>query len=163
MKNFLSIFSLSAILMLSACQPPTVRIDLDQVKRSIQSLEDDYANALNNQDFEAAVALYHDEFMAMRPEQPAITSKAELLADMQASMGSDSSGAQLRFEVINVMAAGDLVVETGRDIATLPSGEERYGKYLAVWKKAGDKYLIVRDMNSSDADYDDDDDEEDSD
>lgn len=128
-------------------------VDLEAVKKEIQEIENSFAQAIMDRNAEAVVEFYADDFLALANEEPMITSKDQMLESLREEFAQDSSQYTLRFEVVDVMAEGDLVIETGRSIGTSAEGMERTGKYLVVWKKFGDTYKTIRDAGNNDERY----------
>lgn len=144
------------LLFVMSCTSPLPSPDLIVVKEAIQTLENGYAENSNNKDAEAVAAFYTDDAVRMPAEKPAISGKAAILANIKAEMAADTSNSTIRFEVVNVWAQGNLVVEEGKSITTSATGEESTGKYIAVFEKRDGKYLCVRDIWNDDSDDDDD-------
>lgn len=150
-------------LFLASCTPPPpedTSLDLDQIRAEIQALEDAYAAAETANDAEAIVAYYADDAISLPHEEPPVVGKAAILARLQEQMAADTTeGGSIRFEVVDVFAAGDLAVEVGAWISTSPSGEEEKGKFLSVFEKRDGKYVCIRDIWNEDEDDDEDEDE----
>ncbi len=152
MKKMYLITALLSVLVFTSCEEMTgegTEPDLDQVKTDIQALEDEFARALMDKDAEAIATLYAEDMIVLPNEKPMMDSKEEMLADMKKDFAEDSTRLNIRFEVLDVMAEDDLVIETGRSVSTLADGKEREGKYLVVWKKTGETYKVLRDIGNS--------------
>ncbi len=150
-KMYVCTALLTALAFTSCDQLPgeSTKPDLDQIKSDIQALEDEFARALIDKDAEAIAALYAEDMIVLPNEKPMMDSKEEMLADMKKDFAEDSTRLNIRFEVLDVMAEDDLVIETGKSVSTLADGKEREGKYLVVWKKTGDTYKVLRDIGNS--------------
>lgn len=114
-------------------------------------MEDAYATALNNKNAEAVVVYYADDAVSLSYNEPMLVGKAAILEDTRKQMAKDTSGATIKFEVVDVFAAGDLAVEVGKSIKTLPSGKIKTGKYISTFEKRGGKYICIRDIWNNDA------------
>jgi ketosteroid isomerase-like protein len=131
-------------------------IDMDAVRAEIQAMEDAYAVASNANDADAQVSYYADDAQSMGPEEPTLVGKEAILAKTKEDMAKDSSGNTIRFEIVDLYAAGNLAVEVGKWISTDKEGEETTGKYVSVFEKRDGKYICIRDIYNSDSDDDDD-------
>jgi ketosteroid isomerase-like protein len=120
--------------------------DLDQVKAELQALEDAYAKAENAKDAEAVVAYYADDAQNYPPNEPPAIGKAAILERLKRDFAADTSGNTFLFEAVDVWAAGDLAVETGKTYITDPDGNVSTAKYISVFEKRDGKYVCIRDM-----------------
>ncbi|MBK7409006.1 MAG: DUF4440 domain-containing protein [Saprospirales bacterium] len=145
-------------LFLSSCQtaapPETPAPDLDQIRSELQVMEDAYAVAENAKDADAVMAYYAEDAVNLPNDEPPVMGKAAILARMKDKMASDTTEHSIRFEVVDVFAAGDLAVEVGKSIFTDAAGKEHMGKYISVFEKRDGKYVCIRDMWNDDADDD---------
>jgi uncharacterized protein (TIGR02246 family) len=148
--NLVLLLSVSGALFTCETVEKTETPDPAQIKQEIQDLENAYAEALNNDNVEAILELYAENVVTMRPGEPMMTGKTNLKTQIENSIAADTTNSTVVFEVVNVITSGNLVIETGTDVTTLPSGDKKMGKYLAVWEKVGDSYKIIRDINNSD-------------
>ncbi|HLF64845.1 MAG TPA: DUF4440 domain-containing protein [Saprospiraceae bacterium] len=162
MKNTVFILLAGLCSLMIACQPAAVdqpKVDLDAARAEIQALEDAYAKASNEKNVDGILAYYSDDAQRLPDGAPTVKGKAGLRKQIQDDMASDTTGSTVRFEVVDVFADGNLLVEVGASIVTAKDGKEKSrGKYVAVYEKRDGKYLCVRDIWNEDADDDDDDD-----
>ena len=91
---------------------------------------------LNKSNLEGHTAYYSDDAQSMSPNKPTMVGKAAILADVQAEMDKDtSSNSTIKFEIVDLYAEGDLLVEVGKSITNKADGTETYGKYVSIFKK----------------------------
>lgn len=127
----------------------------DSARAMIDAANARAAAAINANDVAAWAEAYADDAIVMQPDEPAWRGKADLVARATAMLQAVSLS-NVKFTTQDVMASGDLAVETGAFSWTLtPKGGkpmDQAGKYVAVWKKQADgSWKIVRDINNSDA------------
>lgn len=155
MKNLTNKLLIICLLgFLSACQAPVAEepaLDMQAIKAEIQAMEDAYAEASNTKNAEAQVAYYADDAQSLAPNRPTIVGKAAILAYTKEEMAEDTSNdSTIRFEVVDLFADGDLLVEVGKSITTKNDGTETTGKYMSVFEKINGKYICIRDIYNSD-------------
>lgn len=126
--------------------------DMDAIKAEIQAMEDAYAVAFSAGDANAVVAYYADDAVSMPSDEPSAVGKAAILASIQKSIDERKSPTTQAYEVIDLFAEGDLLVETGKSTTKDSTGAViRTGKYISVFKKVDGKYICIRDMSNSDS------------
>lgn len=167
MKNTLFFLLAVAYSLMIACQPPATapeaaKVDLDAARAEIQALEDAYAKASNEKNVDGILAYYSDDAQRLPDGEPIVKGKDALRKQITEELGADTTGATVKFQVLDVFADGNLLVEVGASTVTAKDGKEKSrGKYMAVYEKRDGKYVCVRDIWNEDADDDDDDDTED--
>ena len=169
LNSFIMLFLLFGA-MLFSCQPQEAEEaapDLDQIRSELQAMEDAYADSENNKNTDGMASYYADDAQSLPNNEPTISGKAAMLERIQNDQDSDSTQSEIRFEVVDVFADGDLVVEVGRSITTNADGSETTGKYISVFERRDGTLVCIRDIwnddSPSDDDIDDDDDDEDND
>lgn len=144
---------LSAIL-LYACDAPEYaddeKPDLEKIKATLQSMEDAYALSENNKNTDGMKAYYADDAQSLPANEPTVVGKAAILSRHEQGMASDTSGNKIEFQVMEVFADGDLIVEVGRSITTDPQGNQTSGKYISVFEEKDDKLVCIRDIWNED-------------
>jgi ketosteroid isomerase-like protein len=136
-------------LILAACNPQQPKADLAQVKTEIQEVENRYAEAYNAADVEALLAMYADDAQGMSNERPLISGKENLRKDLTEEMAKRNIDYKFTFTTLDVSGDENMLVETGLSTLTHPDGSTGpSGKYLAVWKKQGDSWLITHDISN---------------
>jgi ketosteroid isomerase-like protein len=153
---FLFVIALST-LVFTACNQapvatePAAEMDLDQIKTEIQALETAYATALNNGDVDGVMVYYSDDVVSYTNNEPMTSGKAELRKRIEEQVANTAPGSTLNFEVMDIYAEGDMVVETGKSTAKDAEGNvTRTGKYMCLFMKKDGKYECVREMYNDD-------------
>jgi len=148
MKTKTTLFVLAALIF-AACNPQPPKTDLAQIKTEIQELENRYAEAYNAADVDALVAMYADDAQGMSNERPHISGKENLRKDLSEEMAKRNRDYTFSFTSLDVKGDENMLVETGLTTMTRPDGKtEASGKYLAVWQKQGDTWLITHDISN---------------
>lgn len=167
MKKTLFFLLAATCSLMIACQPPAAapeaaKVDLDAARAEIQALEDTYAKASNEKNVDGVLAYYADDAQRLPDDAPIVKGKDALRKQITEELGADTTGATVKFQVLDIFADGNLLVEVGASVVTAKDGKERSrGKYMAVYEKRDGKYVCIRDIWNEDADDDDDDDTED--
>ena len=155
MKNLTNKLLIICLLgFLSACQAPVVEepaLDMEAIKADIQAMEDAYAEASNTKNAEAQVAYYADDANSLAPNRATLVGKEAILAYTKKEMAADTSNdSTIKFEIVDLYADGDLLVEVGRSITTKTDGSTTTGKYMSVFEKRDGKYICIRDIYNAD-------------
>lgn len=139
-----------------ACEAPAPKetIDMDEVRSEIQSMEDAYAEAANANDAEAIAAYFADDAVRLPPNQPMIKGKEDIIANLKENVADDDGGT-IKFEIVDLYAAGDYAVEIGSWVSTDTAGTETTGKYMSLFEKQEDgQYKCIRDIWNANEKYD---------
>jgi ketosteroid isomerase-like protein len=128
-----------------------VALDLDQIRAEIQGLEDAYAEALSKGDLDAIMSYYGDDIVSYSNNEPMVSGKEAFRKKQEADMAKTTPGTSFKFEVMDIFAEGDLVVETGKSTTSDAEGNiTRTGKYMCVFMKRDGKYECIREMYNDD-------------
>ena len=134
---------------LVSCQP--AKPDLAKIKPEIQAMEDAYAAGLKAKDANAVIAYYADDAVSMDNNAPIVVGHDALLKMAQDEIAGDTTNLTVSFETVDLYAAGEYVVETGK--ATYKDAEgnvKKSGKYMTLFEKRNGKYLAIRDIYNED-------------
>jgi ketosteroid isomerase-like protein len=162
MKSTIFYFGIAMFtLIFSACNEPAATtepqpeaLDLDQIRTDIQALEDAYAEALNKGDLDAVMAYYGDDIVSYSNNEPLISGKEAFRKKQEEDMAKATPGSSFKFEVMDIFAEGDMVVETGKTTVSDAEGNiTRTGKYMCVFMKRNGKYECIREMYNDDEKY----------
>lgn len=149
--NFLLAFAVS-VFALASCQknlPPAP--DLAKIRTEIQGMENAFAEAWNARNAAAVVAYYADDAVSLADKSPILTGKEAILKRQEEQFASDTTKMTVSFEVMDIYATGDLVVETGKSTFKDASGAVVLtGKYMSLFEKRNGKYLCIRDCYNED-------------
>jgi len=145
----------AAITLLTAsCKPAAqepAKPDLAAIRTEIQALEDAYAAGLKAKDANAVIAYYADDAVSMVNNAPAASGRDALLKMAQDDIARDTTNTTVTFEVVDIFAGGDLVVETGKATYKDPDGNvTKTGKYMSLFEKRDGKYVCIRDIYNDD-------------
>lgn len=153
MKNQLTLITtgLLALTILFACTPQeSPKSDPATLKSEIQEMENRWAEAYNAGDADALLALYADDATGMSNEKPLVTGKENLRKAFNEEMATRNTDNKFTFTTLSVAGDENMLVETGMTTLTYPDGRtEDAGKYMAVWKKQGDKWVCTHDMSNN--------------
>lgn len=149
------------ILLFAACQqtpapnaatPETAKPDMAKVKADIQTLETEWAAAINARNAEAVLAFYADDAISMSDDKPMFVGKAAMREDSKTWFEKNKEGDKVVFETMDLFGDDNRVTETGKTTVTNAAGQITYtGKYMAVWEKRNGKWLTIRDISNDDA------------
>jgi ketosteroid isomerase-like protein len=163
-KLFLiTIFSSSLLMLNTSCQnlekkeevmeeKAEMTTDLAAIKTEIQSIENQWADAINSKNTDAIMAIYSDDVISMPEGMPSIKGKAELRKHQEAEFANSKSESKMSFETLEVFSDGNNVMEIGTSTTKNTAGEViKTGKYMAFFEKKDGKYLCTREIYNSDA------------
>lgn len=143
-----------SLFALASCQqtpPPPPAPDLAKIRSEIQAMENAFADAWNAKNAAAVVAYYSDDAVSLADKSSILTGKEAILKRIEADFASDTTKTTASFEVMDVFASGDLVVETGKSSFKDATGAVvNTGKYISLFEKRNGKYLCIRDCYNGD-------------
>lgn len=152
--------ALAAALLLAACTAQestpiqqgaaSPETNVAAVRLAIDSVNAKLIDALQRGDSTAAALLYDEQGMTMPPSIPASVGRGEIQKGF-AGMFREMSIREMKLEIGDVVASGDLAVETGRFEWTVvpkkgkPMTER--GKYVVAWRRQPDgSWKLYRDI-----------------
>jgi uncharacterized protein (TIGR02246 family) len=125
--------------------------DMGAIKTEIQAIENAFAAGMDAGDADAVVAYYGDDALSLDNNGPMLSGKEAIKAGIVKNI-AESGKNKTSFEVVDVKASGDLVVEVGKSTTVDSTGAViRTGKYLSVFEKRDGKYVCIRDAYNDDA------------
>ncbi|MCE7924485.1 MAG: nuclear transport factor 2 family protein [Haliscomenobacteraceae bacterium CHB4] len=143
-----------SVFSFTSCQqapPPPAAPDLAKIRTEIQAMENAYAEAWNARNAAAVMAYYADDAVSLANNSPILTGKEAIMNDLKKQFESDTTKMTASFEVLDIFAAGDLVVETGKSTFKVASGSVALtGKYMSLFEKRDGKYVCIRDCYNND-------------
>ena len=152
--SFLFAVIAAAALLTASCKPATqepTKPDLAAIRTEIQALENSYAAGLKAKDANAVIAYYADDAISLVNNAPIAVGHDALLKMAQDDIARDTTNTTVTFETVDIFAAGDLVVETGKAIYKDPSGNvAKTAKYMTLFEKRNGKNLAIRDIYNED-------------
>lgn len=152
---FLTMIAAGLLVFTSCKQAPSgeteVALDMEAIRAEIQAMEDAYATAYSAGDASAVMSYYADDAVSMPANEPSALGKAAIMASIQKSIDERKSPTTQAYEVVDLYAEGDLLVETGRSTTKDSTGTViNTGKYMSIFKKVDGKYICIRDISNSD-------------
>lgn len=164
MKNPLLFIALTALtLAFTSCKeadkpvpeptpaPEVAKIDLAQVRTDIQALENSWAEALAAKDMEKLMAIFADNAVSLPNNEPILVGKEAIRKSQEAQWAKSKDKRSYKFDVLDVFAEGNMVVEVGKSTYMNEKGEViGNGKYMVLYEKRDGKYLVLREMYNDD-------------
>lgn len=150
--KFICSFFFSAVLIFSSCkqESATSSPDLTQIRAEIQAMENTYAAAQNSGDVAAIMPYYANDAVSMTDKAPSASGSAAIMERLKKDLGQNKNTYQ--FDVVDVFAGDNLVVETGKTTVKDSTGTVvSTGKYLSVFEKRDSTYVCIRDIYNEDA------------
>ncbi len=151
------VFAALVIASAIACNPPaeteavqSEALDLDALKTRIQQKEDALAQAQNNKNIDEALTYYSEDVIAYPPNKEPEVGKEVKRQKYNEGMAKDTTNGSVRYQVIDVFADGDLLVETGEWFDFDAAGNETdKGTYMAIFKQENGEYSCIREIWNS--------------
>ena len=110
---------------------------------AIQEANRKFMDAFERRDTAALARFYGDDALVMPPHSEAVRGRDSIGEFWQ---GMFDIATSVTLETIDVMAAGDAVVEAGRYRVMAGESVADRGKYLVVWKQEGGQWKLHRDI-----------------
>ena len=98
-------------------------------------------------DSAAISGLYTEDAQVIAPGSPVATGRPAIAAFWQGSI--ESGVADVALETAAVESAGDLAYETGTVRLVAKDGAVTEARYVVVWKRVGEQWLLHRDIWNS--------------
>jgi ketosteroid isomerase-like protein len=153
---FLTLIAMGILAFTSCKEAPSteteeVALDMEAIRAEIQAMEDAYAVAYSAGDASAVMSYYADDAVSMPANEPSAVGKAAIMASIQKSIDERKSPTTQAYEVVDLYAEGDLLVETGKSTTKDSTGTViSTGKYMSIFKKVDGKYICIRDISNGD-------------
>jgi uncharacterized protein (TIGR02246 family) len=130
----------------------TEKSDMTLVKAEIQSIENQWADAMNKKDINALMALYADDATSMQDGAPTLKGKSAIQSQQEKEFAAPPRYASISFQTQDIYGTPDEVTEVGTSSEKDASGNEiATGKYIAVFKKVDGSYKCVREIYNKDS------------
>ena len=138
---FCSIVVISFCFILLACAPAKEELDLDQVSKVIEELENKFIQAALEGDAAAAAALCTEGTFCLPPNSKMIQGRQKT-EDYWRTTWSQGNVTEFDLTRVSLFGSGDIVCELGNYTLTIElEGQEpieENGKYFSVWKHMAD-------------------------
>ena len=119
---------------------------------TIRRIGDEWAQHWNAGELEGVIAAYADDAVYLPPHHEAVHGRDAIREYVKAPLGRGVS--DLAFSVTYIKQQGPIAWDVGTYRMSIPQTDgtkkEDRGKYLTVWRREGNKWLIVADAWSSD-------------
>lgn len=138
-------YFLMAIAILCSCTATTDQVAL---KSEIENANKEFMQAVSSKDADAVADMYTDDARLMLPNMPSVQGRENMKAFFQQT--SDAGITDVKLTTEEVSGTDDFAVESGRYVMLAGDQKVDEGKYLVHWKKVGGKWLLHRDMPSTD-------------
>lgn len=127
--------------------------NITEIGSAIDAANQKWLAAMIAGDVSGVIVHYADDAMVMMPMMPTWNGRPAIEAGMKEMMTMMKVN-DAKASTVDVMAGGDLAIETGLfTMTTTMKGAKpitENGKYLAVWKRQADGgWKIIRDINNS--------------
>ena len=119
---------------------------------AIRRMGDEWARHWNAEDLDGVAAVYAADAVYLPPHHEAVHGRDAIREYLKAPLNRGVS--DLAFEVTYIKQQGPVAWDVGTYRMAIPQNEgttrEDHGKYLTVWRRAGQNWLIAADAWSSD-------------
>jgi uncharacterized protein (TIGR02246 family) len=117
------------------------------VREAVEAGNRAFVSAFLGGDGAAVARLYTEDAQVLAPGSPVAAGRAAIAAFWQASI--DSGVRDVALETTDVESAGDLAYETGIVRLTARDGGVSEARYVVVWKRVGERWMLHRDIWNS--------------
>ena len=125
--------------------------DLAKLKTDIQAMENAWAEASNSKDKAKIVAFYADDAISMENNKPMAVGKAAIQKGVEAYLAERKASSVVAYETMEVFGDDNMLTEIGKTTMKDAAGKVMStGKYMALWEKRNDKWLVIRDIYNDD-------------
>ena len=119
---------------------------------TIRRIGDAWARHWNAGELDGVVAAYAEDAVYLPPHHEAVHGRDAIREYLKAPLGHGVS--DLAFEVTYIKQHGPIAWDVGRYRMTIPQNDgtkkQDRGKYLSVWRRVGNEWLLAADAWSSD-------------
>ena len=120
-------------------------------RKAIEANAKAFVEAFNKGDAAAVANMYAADAKILPPNEKIVEGRANIQAFWQGAIGAGLKMTSLT--PTTIMPAGNLLVETGKYVMTIPAGGATVtdeGKYVVVWRREGRNWKMIRDIFNSD-------------
>jgi len=119
---------------------------------AIRRMGDEWARHWNAGDLDGVAAVYADDAVYLPPHHEAVHGREAIREYLKVPLSHGVT--DLAFDVTYIKQQGPIAWDVGTYRMTIPQNEETkredHGKYLTVWRRTGERWLIAADAWSSD-------------
>lgn len=116
----------------------------DPVREAVEAGNRAFAAAFAAGDAEGVAALYTEEALLIPPGAEPVRGRAAIADFWRASMAAGTKAVAL--ETLEVESDGALAYELGTARLTAGDGSVSAARYVVVWKRAGERWALHRDL-----------------
>jgi ketosteroid isomerase-like protein len=130
--------------------------DIEEVRKTIESLNTKFINSFIENDLESYLSLYTDDAIVMPPFQPTIRGKHELIKSWEKQRIEGMNCLSGSATILGIWTSENMVYERGSFGITLTTKHSSkpysvYGSYFTIWQKQSDgTYKIKYDISNLD-------------
>lgn len=133
--------------MALACFLASASASAEDVRHAVEAGNRAFIAAFLRGDATAVAALYTEDAQVIAPGAPIATGRAAIAAFWQSSIASGIKDVTL--ETTGVESDGNLAYETGVVRLVSKEGVTTAARYVVVWKRVGETWLLHRDIWNS--------------
>ena len=137
---------LFAVVVIAALSDDAIR-GQGKTDATLMKAVSDFETAFNAQDAKKVAALYTEDAVAMPPNRPMVKGRAAIEADVQRDFKAGVS--KLKLTPLESAILGDRAYEAGTSTVSV-GGKQMSGKYVVIYKRVGNQWLIAFDSYSGD-------------
>ena len=119
---------------------------------AIRRMGDEWARHWNAGDLDGVAAVYAEDAVYLPPHHEAVHGREAIREYLKPPLGHGVT--DLAFDVTYIKPQGPIAWDVGTYRMTIPQNEgskrQDHGKYLTVWRRIGERWLIAADAWSSD-------------
>lgn len=119
----------------------------DGVRDSVEAGNREFIEAFLRGDSTTIASLYTEDAQVIAPGSPVASGRAAIAALWQKSI--DSGTKDVALETAEVESGGGLAYETGNVRLVAKDGAVTQARYVVVWKRVGDRWMLHRDIWNS--------------
>jgi ketosteroid isomerase-like protein len=156
MKNKVSngVLFLLIMLLLVACNTkktePSTGIDKEQIKKEIQTKEDEFASLYNTGELKN-IGYYADDATTFYQNRSPLVGREAIVEFLKADLAGNTNRITFTTNEVFVSNDGILVVEIGYyKVVDSTDAAINTGNYMVLFEKRNGKYYSIREMSASD-------------
>ena len=140
----MTIIRATTVVLVLACVAAVASAQTGDVRGAVEAGNRAFIDALLRGDAMAVAARYTEDAQVIAPGAPLVSGRKAIAAFWQSSI--DSGVKDVALETAEVESAGDLAYEAGTLRLVADDGTETKARYVVVWKRIGEKWMLHRDI-----------------
>ncbi|HEY6978858.1 MAG TPA: nuclear transport factor 2 family protein [Chitinophagaceae bacterium] len=143
-------YIISLMFACNAKKEEPAMIDKEQIKKEIQAKEDSFA-AVFNSGVLKRIGYYADDATSFFQNTAPLVGKEAIIAFLESDLAGNTNKISFKTNEVFPSNDGNLVVEIGAfKVVDSANNPVNSGNYMAMFQKRDGKYVVVRDMSTSD-------------